>query len=448
MKLRTVTAAGAFWGTITVVGLGVLAVAPESVRSAFREHPLRTALALFPATTALVASALAWVHAWRRASPAVDRPLPRYAIVLAAHDEERGLASTLDAIVADVGGRAPIHVVSDGSTDRTVEIARRFASRGVIVHELPQRRGKSAALAHALEAVDAPFVVTLDADTRPDPGAIERLVHTCAGNGVGAATGAIRAARADGILRAMQAFEYAAIVGPGKRAEDVIGAMFTVSGAAAAYATDAVRAVGGFASTSATEDIDLSWRLQRAGHRVRYAADAGFRVETPATWRALVLQRTRWSLGLFQVLRRCGNPLAYRRTAFGAVFAHVVSSMAYAPWLVASLIAALWACCVHGATPFSSATSTSIMRLATEALVVQALLGAVLARGAGPRPWMWPIAVVLFPLYHLAVLVPAYFAGALRAARANSTPIWERSPRGEATHSPPETAKSELARVA
>lgn len=454
--MRSRTAFAAIAAVLALSGAGgvVLALAPDVVGEVMRAHPLRTALALFPATAAVVSAALALVHAWRGETFDTRRPMPRFAVVLAAHDEERVLARTLDAITDELRGRAPIHVVSDGSTDRTVEIARRYATRGVVVHDVRERAGKSAALGFALARIDAPYVVTLDADTRPDPGAIEGLVRAVDAAGVGAATGAIRAAGATGatgVLGAMQAFEYAAIIGTSKRAEHVTGALFTVSGAAAAYSTAAIRAVGGFESRSATEDIDLSWRLQRAGFHVRYAADAGFRVETPATWKGLVHQRSRWALGLFQVLRRCGNPLSYRRAAFGAVLVHVICSMLYAPLLVASLLVAVGTFVLHGDLPFSTPASAAIVRIAFEALVVQAALGALLARGGGLRAWCWPFAVLAFPLYHLGVLVPAYLNGALRAMRSKSTSVWERSDRTASASAGGGTsarAASELARVA
>ncbi len=53
-------------------------------------------------------------------------------------------------------------VVSDGSTDRTVQHAREAGAD--LVHDLPKRAGKGAALAHGLAHTDAPIVFFSDAD--------------------------------------------------------------------------------------------------------------------------------------------------------------------------------------------------------------------------------------------------------------------------------------------
>ncbi|MFT2588488.1 glycosyltransferase, partial [Escherichia coli] len=52
----------------------------------------------------------------------------------------------LSTLVSRSSERSEIIVVSDGSTDATLAVARQFASGIVRVLELPERRGKAAAL--------------------------------------------------------------------------------------------------------------------------------------------------------------------------------------------------------------------------------------------------------------------------------------------------------------
>src|SRR5919201_884285 len=56
-----------------------------------------------------------------------------------------------------------IVVISDASTDRTDEIAREYADRGIELVRLSQRRGKSAAENAGAAAVSDDLVVKIDA---------------------------------------------------------------------------------------------------------------------------------------------------------------------------------------------------------------------------------------------------------------------------------------------
>jgi hypothetical protein len=100
------------------------------------------------------------------------------AVVIPAYNEAEALPDVLKSVPAESGG-LPIltFVVSDGSTDATVEVGSQGA---YAVLERPLRRGSGAAVrtgtAFAL-ARGAEVVVTLDADGQHDPHEIESLVE-------------------------------------------------------------------------------------------------------------------------------------------------------------------------------------------------------------------------------------------------------------------------------
>ena len=58
---------------------------------------------------------------------------PLVSILIPAYNAEEWIAYTLQSAVAQTWPRKEIIVVDDGSTDRTAEVARRFASKGVTV---------------------------------------------------------------------------------------------------------------------------------------------------------------------------------------------------------------------------------------------------------------------------------------------------------------------------
>jgi cellulose synthase/poly-beta-1,6-N-acetylglucosamine synthase-like glycosyltransferase len=72
------------------------------------------------------------------------------------------------------------------------------------------------------------------------------------------------------------------------------------------FRTDRIREVGGWDEACLAEDCEVGVRLSVDGATVAVAYDPALvtREETPDTVRALVKQRTRWSQGFLQVLRK------------------------------------------------------------------------------------------------------------------------------------------------
>ena len=100
-------------------------------------------------------------------------------IVMPAYNEERTIGSVLDSLKRE--GWRQIIVVNDGSTDRTVSIAR---AKGAIVVTHKRNMGLGAALRTGLATArkkSADCAVTFDADGQHDPKAVRRLVSALRG---------------------------------------------------------------------------------------------------------------------------------------------------------------------------------------------------------------------------------------------------------------------------
>lgn len=83
------------------------------------------------------------------------------AVIIPAKDEEQRIGSVIRAALASKLATEVI-VVSDGSTDRTAEVAAKVP--GVTVVRLPVNQGKGAAMAKGVQKTKADVVVFVDAD--------------------------------------------------------------------------------------------------------------------------------------------------------------------------------------------------------------------------------------------------------------------------------------------
>ena len=132
---------------------------------------------------------------WRsRPTRRDDEFLPTVSLIIAAHNEEKVLREKLEnSLSLDYpSDRLEIVVASDGSTDATNSIARGYAGRGVVLHEISPRGGKTRALNLAIPKSQGEILVLSDANTMYRPNAIRKLVRHFADPTVGAVSGDVR----------------------------------------------------------------------------------------------------------------------------------------------------------------------------------------------------------------------------------------------------------------
>lgn len=98
---------------------------------------------------------------------------PLVSILIPAYNSEEWIADTIRSAIAQTWKRKETIVVDDGSSDRTAEVARRFASKAVAVVST-ENQGAAAARNHALQFSQGEYIQWLDADDLLAPDKIER----------------------------------------------------------------------------------------------------------------------------------------------------------------------------------------------------------------------------------------------------------------------------------
>jgi biofilm PGA synthesis N-glycosyltransferase PgaC len=273
---------------------------------------------------------------------ALPEPPPMVSVLIPAHCEEKGIEGVLEAALRIDYPRFEIVVVDDGSTDGTVARVMPYVERGKVrLVRKTVNEGKAMALNDALPCLNGEIVLTIDADAVVDVGILRALVPHFSSARVAAVTGNPRVSNRRSLLSKIQLIEFTSVVGLLRRAQRVWGRIQTVSGVVVAFRKSALLDVGLFDPSMATEDIDMSWRLQKRFWDVRYEPKALVWMQVPETLRLLLRQRRRWAVGLGQVLRRHGGILFhYKNLRFWPVAYEAILSILWSADFV--ILTTLW----------------------------------------------------------------------------------------------------------
>jgi biofilm PGA synthesis N-glycosyltransferase PgaC len=235
----------------------------------------------------------------------VMSPTTALTVIIAARNEERGIGETIAAIYrTDYAGQVTIMVADNGSTDGTCAAARQTASElGISLRIVTEPTpGKSNALNTALQEVETPYVVTVDADTLLHKESLRRLVSRLesapSDTAAIAGTVLVRNSRVN-LLTKMQEWDYFLGIAAVKRMQGLYQATLVAQGAFSLYLTAEVRRVGGWPDAIG-EDIVVTWRLMEHGDRVLFEPTAVAFTDAPDKLRHFMRQRARWARGMLE----------------------------------------------------------------------------------------------------------------------------------------------------
>ena len=244
---------------------------------------------------------------------------PLVTVLIAAYNERAIIERTIRSVLDSSYGNLEVIVIDDGSKDGTAdEVAARFGDDARVLLLRQQNGGKAAALGHGLGHARGEIFVGFDADTQIDPAAIGLMVRHFDDPTIAAVAGNVKVGNRLNLLTRWQALEYITSQNLDRRAYGLLNAITVVPGAIGAWRIQAVRAVGGYVTDTLAEDMDLTWRLRRAGWRSENEARALAFTEAPDTLKALFKQRFRWSYGTLQCLCKHRGALG-RAGWFGAL---------------------------------------------------------------------------------------------------------------------------------
>lgn len=249
----------------------------------------------------------------------------RIGVIVAAYNEACVLPQTIESLLRQCDASDEIVIADDGSDDDTAQVLAALhswtqvrdghfeahAEAGTLLRwlRLPHG-GKARALNAALLWLQTDVVVTVDADTRLEAGALSAMRRAFDHEpDLVAATGVLTPhcgpAPLGRVLQAFQTYEYVRNF-LSRYAWMRQDALLLISGAFAGFRREGLVSVGGFDEDCLVEDYELIHRLRRHAGRhallwtTRVLGEARARTDAPANFTAFVRQRQRWFGGFLQ----------------------------------------------------------------------------------------------------------------------------------------------------
>ena len=265
---------------------------------------------LYPIVTSVVWMITALVYRVRRDSQRLmeetpDHELPFVSVLVPAYCEAAVIGRSIEGLLAMDYPHFEVIVINDGSSDDTAERARAYL-RDPRLRLVNKRvnQGKAMALNDAIPCTRGELLLIMDADAVPDPRLLRTMVPHFRFGRVAAVAGNPRVRNTDNLLCRLQAVEFSSVIGLMRRSQRIWGRVMCISGVVGMFRKSAVIDAKLFTPGMATEDIDLTWKLQNRFYDVRYEGQALVWMIVPDNLSVWWKQRRRWALGLGQVLRR------------------------------------------------------------------------------------------------------------------------------------------------
>jgi cellulose synthase/poly-beta-1,6-N-acetylglucosamine synthase-like glycosyltransferase len=349
----------------------------------------------------------------------VPRSRLSVSIVVAARNEDgvvrRRVLELTDALRRErLSGE--LILVSDGSTDRTADLARSCSNDDVpvTVIELPGSVGKSAALTQGCQAARHDVIVLADARQVWAPDALPLLLQNFADPQVGAVGGELELAQATGVVGGIGLYwRYERWI---RQNQSLVGSTVGVSGSICAVRRELFAPIP---QGTLLDDVYWPMRVVMEGHRVVRDPRAKAFDSLPVEPRAEFRRKVRTLSGNFQLLSRMPSLLLpWRNPLWVQFFSHKLMRLV-APW---AMLVMLGSSLLHGG---------DVWRIVFAAQVL--FYGVGVAAGLGPRgPFRVASPVASFLLLNAAAWTAFWVWLTGRAARSWTQTSYRVAPAGSA----------------
>lgn len=379
----------------------------------------------------------------KRASPPIGALVsdntPQVLVLIPCRDEESTLPELCQSLerLDFPPQKLQFVLIDDGSCDGTLALMNCWATDRSAWHvlSLPRNVGKARALNMALAQFEfGEFIYVLDADHRPHPSALRRIVAQFQDATVAGASGRTVAtnslASATAYYSNVESDVHQMVT---MRAKDLLGLAPALLGSNCAYRRTALGECGGFRGGALLEDSDMTLSFYGMSYKVRFVPEAVAYHQVPQMVDGYIRQHTRWGRGFYDVLRQHVWPLMRnRRLPWLLRIELVLFSLGYLDRL--AFVAAAAMSVLSFLKPDRVRFPRALLAIALLAPLVQ-IAGLFWEQHVSMAIWL---RLPLIPIFYLVDVLAA--AKAMANAILNRDRVWDKSVRVRMARPYPESA--------
>ena len=280
----------------------------------------------------------------------LDIELPSCTVLIPAHNEEKVIAATIEAMMNFNYPREKLQivVVNDGSTDRTKEIINHYASidSRVELFDIPAGeggKGKSRTLNKGMKSAKGEIIAVYDADNTPDPNSLRYLVIQLIRNKeLGAVLGKFRTANKNKNWLTkfinIETLSFQSMLQAGRWQMHNIS---TLPGTNFVIWNRLITKLNGWDEEALTEDSELSIRIYEEGYKIKFIPYAITYEQEPEQWGIWIKQRMRWVRGNNYVISKFFKHIPKfknKRLAFDILYTLALYYIFFAAIIISDLL--------------------------------------------------------------------------------------------------------------
>jgi biofilm PGA synthesis N-glycosyltransferase PgaC len=231
-----------------------------------------------------------------------QRLAPAVSVLVPAYNEENTIRPCLRSILDSDYPDFEIILIDDGSTDGTLSSVGDLIESGRVKHVSSPHLGKALALNKGMEAARAEILLFTDADTLFLPDTLKKMVRWFSDQRIDAVCGNDRPLAPRTSWQKLLVITTHIGTGFVRRALSVASSLHIITGNLGAIRASTLKALGGF-NPCWGEDLELTFRLRKAGKRIVFDPESMVLAECPADLTNLWKQRLRWTRSYLKICR-------------------------------------------------------------------------------------------------------------------------------------------------